>query len=743
MHATSGRPATRRGVARAFALLLALTVTAGAGPLPGGAAERVSRSAAVSPAATSGAPAAAPAMRPAADVSTIRTVTPVRLLTSRLEPGESVTVRVPAVPAEASAAVLNVTAADASAVTTLSTCGAAQTCPAESMLAASPGPVTPGQVLAPLSEGGEVTLSNRSGGVTVYVDLNGFVLDATTADQDGFVPVDPRRIMSWQGVGVQQTVTLTVPDVPDGATAVALDLGYAAATRRGYVSACPAGTAVRDCARTSVLNPAPGANRSNFAVVGLGGPRGDQVVLYNHRGSVRLNADLQGFFVAADTGKVHAASAPLLEATLAAGESRTIRAAGAPAGATAAKIQVRAHDAQGGTALTVCPGTQVAGACAATSVLNPYPGRDSTNVAYVRLGEDGALTVRNTSASVGVTMTLLGLVGPLDAPAAPPAAPVPPPAAPAPTPTPTPAPSPAPPPAVGAVEPTAATTGVPDGTPLTRHDGDLVITEPGTVIDGKDIHGFVSIRAADVTIRNSVVRGSGTGSYSTGLVSCLDAACRGAVIEDTTLVPKQPSPWITGILGHDYTARRVDVHHVVDGFGIFDTGNGGGPVDVVIESSWCHDLSYFARDPQQDGGPSHNDCIQIQGGSAIRITGNSLESFMSTAVGDQSYDARNRGAGLMVTPTVAPVTGATVTKNWFDGGYASVSVSRGGYERMHFGTLTGNRFGRNQFDHGRGSRYVIRVREGVTFDSSLTGNVWADGAGPLALGRDLGIRYDP
>ncbi len=294
--------------------------------------------------------------------------------------------------------------------------------------------------------------------------------------------------------------------------------------------------------------------------------------------------------------------------------------------------------------------------------------------------------------------------------------------------------------AVGS-RPGAGNTGVPAGRSLTVRNGDLTITTPGTVIDGLDIRGFVVIKAANVTIRNSVVRGSGPGSYNTGLITCY-AGCSNALIEDVTLVPSYPSVWLNGVFGHDFTARRVNTYNVVDGFNVHNVDNGGGAVNVVIENSWCHDLSWFASDPNHSNGPTHNDCIQLQGGSNVRITGNSLQAFMSTSAGNQNYPSRSQGSGLMVTPNVAPVTGVTVSRNWIDGGEASMFVQRGKYSSMRFGAVSENRFGRNQFDFGNGSKYVVRVKQGVTFDGSLTSNVWDDGAGALAIGRDLGIRYD-
>ncbi len=294
----------------------------------------------------------------------------------------------------------------------------------------------------------------------------------------------------------------------------------------------------------------------------------------------------------------------------------------------------------------------------------------------------------------------------------------------------------------GSYRPSASTTGVPDGTQLTRHNGDLIITTPGQVIDSMDIHGFVIVKAPNVVIRNSIVRGSGPGDFNTGLVTCYDSRCTNLLIEDSTLVPEHPSVWISGVFGHDFTARRLDVYNVVDGFNVHNVSNGGGPLNVAIQGSSVHDLSYFSSDPNHGGGSTHNDCIQIQGGSGIVIEGNNLVALMSRSAGNQNYPSRSQGSGIMVSPSVGPVTGANVSANWIDGGEASVRVSRGSYSSMSFGLLTNNRFGHNQFDFGGGSKYVIRVTTGVTFSNSLTTNRWFEG-GALAVGRNGGIRYDP
>lgn len=723
--------------------------------------------------------AAGPVLAANAPIGTgthVQPVAPTRLLgRTTLAAGATTQISVPNVPSGATAALLNVTVDAGTAATTVSACASTSSCSVTSAVPAPRGRVTPGQVLAPISNG-KVTIRNHTATADVFVDLVGYV-QAPGSSTGVVVPVEPRRVLSWHQVGAGGSTTLKLPSVPRGATAVVIDIGYAAATERSYVSACAAGTAVRDCARTSVLNPDPAVNRSNAVVVPLGGAARDSILLYNNKGSVRLNADVQAYVVpAAASGEGLRATMPttVVDRTLSSGASTTVTLPSVPTGVTGALVHVTAKNATGGASVAVCPGSKASTTCLGTSVLNPFPGAASRTLAYVGVAKDGKVTVANTANKVDVEVQLVGyVVAPTTAAAV-----------------------------TGGTsggstgggstggdtggstggsggstgggssggstgggstgggstgggsaggstggstssgKPNDATTGVPDGISLTRHDGDLIIKQDGTVIENMDVHGFISIRAANVTIRNSIVRGSGPGSYSTGLISCLDAKCRGAVIDHVTLVPKTPSPWITGILGHDYTARNVDVYHTVDGFGIFDTNDPNGNVDVVIENSWCHDLAYFAKDPQQNNGPSHNDCIQIQGGGNVRIVGNRLDAFMSTKAGDQSYDARNRGAGLMVTPNVGPVTGAVVRGNWFDGGYASAHFQANKFSPMRFGTFAENKFGRNQYDYGRGSKYQIRVKPGVSFDNNLSTNVWEDGSGPLVEGRDGGIRYE-
>ncbi|MDD9205218.1 right-handed parallel beta-helix repeat-containing protein, partial [Georgenia sp. 10Sc9-8] len=203
-------------------------------------------------------------------------------------------------------------------------------------------------------------------------------------------------------------------------------------------------------------------------------------------------------------------------------------------------------------------------------------------------------------------------------------------------------------------QPSGANTGVPAGVSLREHRGDLTITEPGTVIEGLDVHGYVRVRAKDVVIRNSIIRGGVAGKQD-GLVRVVDAGAS-LLIEDSELVAANPNPGINGLRGWGITARRVNIHGVIDG------GHFWGD-DVTIEDSWIHDLLHYEDDPYHSDG-SHDDGIQIQKGSNIRIVGNTIEGAYNAAI--------------MITQDQDRTSDVTISGNWLDGGKCTVNLSEKG-----------------------------------------------------------------
>ena len=289
--------------------------------------------------------------------------------------------------------------------------------------------------------------------------------------------------------------------------------------------------------------------------------------------------------------------------------------------------------------------------------------------------------------------------------AAPPPAPAP---APAPAPVPPP-PPPAQPPAAPQLQPSGepgpATTGVPDGTVLRQYNGDMTITQDGTVIDGMDIHGFVDVRASNVTIRNSIIRGSDPGQENRSLISAYGDHVN-LVVQDATLAGAVRSNNLDGLKGKNFTAVRLDISGVVDTVQILGDNS-------TVRDSWLHDNLHLP-DTRRSGGYTHDDSIQIEGGRNILVQHNSLN------------DAEN--AAVMITQNVAGTSDVDINANWISGGGCSINVDEKGRGPIQGLVISNNVFGTSQV---QGCAVLVPTSTPVT----LVGNVWAESGRLVAVTR--------
>ncbi|GAA4344535.1 hypothetical protein [Angustibacter luteus] len=254
--------------------------------------------------------------------------------------------------------------------------------------------------------------------------------------------------------------------------------------------------------------------------------------------------------------------------------------------------------------------------------------------------------------------------------------------------------------------PGASNTGVPAGTALTVHQGDLTITTAGAVVQGLDVRGFVKISAANVTFKNSVVRGRPIAGQTAALVS---SNSPGVVISDVELAQATAQPGVDGLKGYGFTARRLNIHAVNDTVQIYGS-------NTSLTASWLHDNLHYVSDPTWGGKGSHDDSIQVQGGSNIKLTGNALSG---------AYNA-----GLMVTQDVAATRNLTFTGNWADGGGCTVNIAEKSYGPLQGLVVNSNRFGRN-----------TRVADCPVITPATTpmvadGNVYDDNGQPARIRRN-------
>ena len=248
--------------------------------------------------------------------------------------------------------------------------------------------------------------------------------------------------------------------------------------------------------------------------------------------------------------------------------------------------------------------------------------------------------------------------------------------------------------------PGAGNTGVKWGTPLTKIYGDVRITTPGTVIDGKEIFGLVRVEAANVTIKNSIVRGRDITSDS-ALIYAGATSVKNLLVQNVELAPLKSSPDINGINGSNFTLRNVNIHGVLDSVHIFGD-------NVTVESSWLHNNLHYVNDPNWNGGPSHDDNVQIQTGTNIRIANNTINGAVNSV--------------MQITQDQGRTSNVTFTTNNVAGGACSLNVAQ-----KALGAITGLVIRDNVI--GASTYNCPIIVDSATLDiASITGNMRPDGA---------------
>ncbi|WP_210506334.1 hypothetical protein [Naasia sp. SYSU D00057] len=247
----------------------------------------------------------------------------------------------------------------------------------------------------------------------------------------------------------------------------------------------------------------------------------------------------------------------------------------------------------------------------------------------------------------------------------------------------------------------AGSVGAPAGSKAVVY-GDQTITKAGTVIDGKDIHGRVIVKAENVTIKNSIIRGTDAGGKY-GLVDAMSGKA-GLKIYDTTITATKPNYTVNGIMGWNFELHRVNIHNTVDQVHIAGS-------NVVVKDSWLHGTVHYTNDPYHSDG-SHDDNIQIVAGSNISITGNTMT------------DAVN--AALMVNTDRGPVSNLTVANNKLDNGKCISHVTSSG-------SVTGMKVTNNVF--GRNASIKNCAVYSTKASVAMSGNTWTDGTAAVLRTR--------
>jgi hypothetical protein len=245
---------------------------------------------------------------------------------------------------------------------------------------------------------------------------------------------------------------------------------------------------------------------------------------------------------------------------------------------------------------------------------------------------------------------------------------------------------------------------VPAGTQLTVYNGNLTITTPGATYADLDIHGFVRVEAPNVTIKDSIIRG-GPATANTAIIYDLSDGATNLLVEDSEIVPADPSVFIDGIDGWNYTALRLNIHGTVDGAKMFGQ-------NATVTDSWIHDLVTYAHDPAQNGGQTHNDDVQILSGSNLKVLGNDLEGGSNSAI----QASQDHG----------PLTDLLIDGNWADAGAVTFNIANKPLASMSGITVTNNLFGHTAVT---GCQILYSVVTTIV----AVNNVYADTGRPVVI----------
>jgi len=243
--------------------------------------------------------------------------------------------------------------------------------------------------------------------------------------------------------------------------------------------------------------------------------------------------------------------------------------------------------------------------------------------------------------------------------------------------------------------PSAATTGVRDGTTLTAYSGPATITTAGTVIDGKKITSCLVIKANNVIIRNSLI--SSGGCYFNVLS---DNGNTGLQLVDVEIDGQGNTSGDSAINGGGFTCLRCDLHGTVDGI--------KAQSDVVVQDSWIHDLTI--------GDDSHNDGIQSLGTTSLKV----LHNRIVMADGATS-------AVILSTGSASDMRNVQVSGNLLGGGaftvYGGYEAGRDTLSKISNISVTNNRFTTSVFPRAGAYGPLTSVDSPVV----VSGNTWADG----------------
>ncbi|MDY7105983.1 MAG: right-handed parallel beta-helix repeat-containing protein, partial [Actinomycetota bacterium] len=230
-------------------------------------------------------------------------------------------------------------------------------------------------------------------------------------------------------------------------------------------------------------------------------------------------------------------------------------------------------------------------------------------------------------------------------------------------------------------------TGVPDGTSLERIPGDdyYRITTDGQVLDGIEIDGCIVIEANNVVVRNSSITCGAT------IPAVWLRSGAGLMVEHNTIRGTKGSA--AGVAGSNMVARFNDISGTADGLKVGS--------NTVVDTNWVHGL----WEGMTPSGPTHNDGIQMSGGSNVIIRNNSI-----------SHSGPNGNGAVFIKAEGGSISNVEIAGNYLVGFGFTARCANG---------VTDCRIIGNTFEVGTPKFHPAALTHGAV--GEIRCNVWSDG----------------
>lgn len=278
--------------------------------------------------------------------------------------------------------------------------------------------------IVPVGRNGRINVWNDLGSADCVVDVVGYFASAVTATSTKLTTVTAARLMDTRsGTGgktgafaAATSFDLTVrgvAGVPTTATVVVLNVTAVTPTANGSLTAWSAGTTRPTVPSVSFST---GNTVSNLVIARVSSK--GMVSIYNSAGSTHVVVDVQGYFAPSTTtrGRYRPMTPgrlldtrPDTVAPLGAASTTNLQvlgAAGVPAtGVSAVALSITAHQPTAATNLTCWPSLTTR---PTTANVNGRVGTATTNLAVVKVGTDGKVSLYNSAGTVDAVVDVLG-----------------------------------------------------------------------------------------------------------------------------------------------------------------------------------------------------------------------------------------------------------------------------------------------------------------------------------------------